>query len=122
MKLWLDDVRDPKAFGLVGWTWVQTATQAIDLLKTGLVSIASLDHDLGFVGHQNVSALGLPPEILEVVPDGKSGYDVVVWLEQHPEYMPKNGVHVHSQNPAGAARMRTVLANMGKLVVTKHDN
>ena len=46
----------------------------------------------------------------QVHEDGfKSGYDVVCWLEQHPEFWPLKGVRVHSANPAGAARMRQVI-------------
>ena len=46
MKLWLDDIRAPWKFGCIGWTWVKTADEAIELLKTGKVEMASLDHDL----------------------------------------------------------------------------
>lgn len=104
MKLWLDDIREPWKFGCLGWTWAKTAAEAIAHLRSGLVEEASLDHDLtseqmiqgGFVG--------------KVYEDGqKSGYDVVCWLEQHPEFWPPKGVRVHSANPAGAARMRKVI-------------
>ena len=104
MKLWLDDIREPWMFGCVGWDWAKTAKEAIDLLRTGLVEEASLDHDLspdqmikgGFLG--------------QVYEDGQeSGYDVVCWLEQHPEFWPPKGVRVHSANPAGRQRMQQVV-------------
>ena len=44
--------------------WAKTAEEAIDLLKTGKVEYASLDHDLGF---------------------GGSGYDVVCWVEENDQ-------------------------------------
>src|SRR5438309_1594271 len=44
MKLWLDDIRPTPDDT---WTWAKTVPEAIDLLKTGEVTYASLDHDLG---------------------------------------------------------------------------
>lgn len=58
--LWLDDERPAPA----GWTWVHTATEAIEWLSKGTVLEISLDHDLG---------------------DGEqagTGYDVVCWIEE----------------------------------------
>lgn len=102
MKLWLDDIRDPIHFVGVGWTWAKTAQEAINFLKTGDVVIVSLDHDLT----EEQMTGGILGEIRD---DGhKSGYDVAVWLEEHPHFRP-NIIRVHSANPAGAARMRQVI-------------
>jgi hypothetical protein len=104
MKLWLDDIREPWKFGCLGYEWALTAEEAIAVFKTGQVTFASLDHDLspdqmiqgGFLG--------------KVYEDGQqSGYDVICWLEQHPEFWPVDGVRVHSMNPAGKARMEQVI-------------
>jgi hypothetical protein len=104
VKLWLDDIREPWRFGCVGWTWAKTAKEAIDYLQTGKVTEASLDHDLTSEQMIRGGFLG------EVYEDGQqSGYDVVCWLEQHPEFFPSNGVTVHSANPAGRARMKQIL-------------
>lgn len=104
MKLWLDDIRNPVERGLIGWTWAKTAEEAINLLRTGEVTRASLDHDLT---HEQMVRGGFSGQVYE---DGqRSGYDVVVWLEEHPEYWPPDGVAVHSANPAGASRMRQVI-------------
>jgi hypothetical protein len=92
IKLWLDDVRDPVYSGRAGWTWVRTAEAAIALLDTGNVIEASLDHDL-----DTSASIGQSPT-------ERTGYDVVLWMEEH-DVWPPNGVHVHSQNPAGAKRM-----------------
>ena len=97
IRLWLDDVRDPAAHGRVGWLWVQTAEQAIRLLKTGRVIEADLDHDLSIE-----ATLGCPK------PDEQTGYTVVCWMEENDSW-PENGVHVHSMNPAGRARMMQVI-------------
>lgn len=107
MKLWLDDIRDPRSFGHFGFHWVKTASEAIAFLKSGDVTFASLDHDL--TDKQTVYG-GYLGEIFE---DGAaSGYDVVCWLEQNPGFLPVEGVNVHSANPAGRDRMQKVLEKL----------
>lgn len=101
MKLWLDDVRDPWMYGCGGWEWVKTAADAIELLKTGTITEASLDHDLA-PDHYPWS--GVPMEKVT-----GTGYDVVTWLEANPQYWPVDGVVVHSMNPAGELRMQVVI-------------
>ena len=97
MKLWLDDIRPPWKYGCIGWHWVRTAAEAIEMLKTGKVEECSLDHDL-----TELRTLGQD--------DGSAtGYDVLLWLEQHLERWPVNGVRVHSLNPLGRRRMEKVI-------------
>lgn len=104
IRLWLDDIRDPEHFGAGGYLWVKTADEAIKILETGYVEFASLDHDLS----EEQMRAGARGEI--VIPPGeKSGYDVVQWLEEHPQLWPSEGVRVHSMNPAGAKRMLQVI-------------
>jgi len=97
MKLWLDDVRDPLQYGRIGWMWVTTAEDAIAVLKTGAVTQASLDHDLSAMASIGQPAIG-----------EKTGYTVVLWMEENNVW-PKDGVEVHSMNPAGAQRMLDVI-------------
>lgn len=98
MKLWLDDIRNPAAFGCLGWHWVRTAQEAMAWFASDEeITEASLDHDLGWE-----ATLGLESAEL-------TGYDVVVFLEEHPTRWPVNGVKVHSSNPAGAKRMQVVI-------------
>jgi hypothetical protein len=101
MKLWLDDVREPWKHGCLGWEWAKTATEAIALLQTGKVTEASLDHDLA---PEHYPWSGVPLERCH-----GTGYDVVVWMEEHNVW-PPNGVRVHSMNPVGRARMEAVIA------------
>ena len=93
MNLWLDDIRDPAQYGHVGWTWVETAEEAIELLKTGAVERASLDHDLTLE-----ASLGTP------APGETNGWTVVRWMAQNNVW-PSHGVTVHSLNRDGARRM-----------------
>src|SRR5208282_3585606 len=104
MKLFLDDVRDPEEFGAPGWVWAKTAADAVKIFGSGKVTQASLDHDLT---QEQMTRGGIYGTVCE---DGqKSGYDVVLWLEEHPEYWPIDGVRVHSANPAGRNRMERVI-------------
>jgi hypothetical protein len=73
--------------GFIGYTVVKTYEEAIELLKTGKVEKASLDHDLG---------------------TEKTGYDVICWMEENNVW-PRNGVIVHSQNPVGKQKMEVVV-------------
>ena len=94
MKVWLDDVRPmPPTYD----THVKTPDEAIALLKTGEVTLISLDHDLG----ENVG----------------TGYDVAKWIEEaayHNAIIPLD-VRVHSANPVGARRMREAISSANRM-------
>lgn len=99
IRLWLDDIRDPREHGRIGWRWAKTYDDAVACFERYVVVEASLDHDLTIqqtIGNN----------------DGeKTGYDVVCWMEERGIW-PRDGVHVHSMNPSGAARMRQALAGI----------
>lgn len=96
MRLWLDDIREPWRHGCLGWHWVKSAQEAIEVLKTGRVEEASLDHDLS-----ELRTLGQD--------DGSAtGYDVVCWMEANNVW-PSLGTRVHSLNPVGRQRMEEVI-------------
>lgn len=104
MKLWLDDVREPWKHGCLGWEWAKTAVEAIALLRTGVVTEASLDHDLS-----EAATMGQP------APDERTGYTVVCWMEENNVW-PVDGVRVHSMNPAGKLRMQqAIFRHYGKM-------
>ena len=112
MKLWLDDYRDPGKYSKLEWTWVKTAEDAVKILRTGQVEFASLDHDLTDEQMVRGGTLG------QIYEDGhKSGYDVVEFLEQHPEFWPRDGVNVHSANPVGKKRMQQIIDRHYKSMV-----
>jgi hypothetical protein len=79
MKLWLDDIRPAPD----GWVHVKTATDAYELIKTGVVEVASLDHDLG---------------------EAHTGYDLCKWMAESGIW-PKTKPRVHSANPVGREAM-----------------
>ena len=115
ISLWLDDVRDPAKFGAVGFVWVKTYDESIDALKSGTVMFASLDHDIGScqdcIDKQlHIGDMQTPETTFSnCCPHEKTGYDVVCWLEEHPEFWPPFGVTVHSANPVGRQRMEVVI-------------
>lgn len=94
MRLFLDDVRNAPE----GWQEVRSAEAAILTLATQNVTHISLDHDLG---------------------EGKSGYDVVCWIEKRTfeddKYTPPE-MTVHSSNSSGRARIQQAIDRIGKLL------
>ena len=88
MRLWLDDVRPAPE----GWTWVRTTEEAIAALRTGTVTEASLDHDLG--------------EGVE------EGYAVCLWMAEHGVWPPE-GITIHSANVPAGDRMAGVVERYG---------
>ena len=92
MKLFLDDKRKHPD----GWILVKSAERAIQLLKKGVVTEISLDHDLG---------------------RRKSGYDVVLWMEQEiakKGFAPPANIIIHTANPVGRAKMEQAVESIRK--------
>lgn len=110
MNLWMDDIRDPEHYGKADWLWAHTAFEAILALRRGDIEEASFDHDLTM---EQMVVGGFNARIHD---DGvKSGYDVLLWLEQNPQYWPPKGIAVHSQNSAGRQRMeQAIRAHYGR--------
>ncbi len=101
MKLFLDDVRNPK--NPEGWTVVRSVAEAKHALEhsdepfTG----ASLDHDLGVdqtTGEENK--------------DAPSGLDFLKWIHETGRW-PLTRPVVHSANPPGARRMNDFISDFG---------
>lgn len=90
MKIWLDDMRPKPDFYDVR---VTKADEAIEALKTKLVTHISLDHDLG---------------------EGeKTGYEVALFIEKGAWQgtLPRIHCAVHSSNPSGAKKMGWAIKN-----------
>lgn len=109
MKLFLDDERTLAMLGLVpedGWVVARTADDAINILRTGEVTEATLDHDLGHCvkckhckGYADRNC---------ACRCHLTGYFVVCWMETE-NIWPVDGVKVHSANPGGALKMRLAI-------------
>ena len=93
MKLWLDDVRPaPDAT----WTACKTAATALEYLKTGAVTVASLDHDLG----------GAPSKLYNwLEPNGSMLAQQMV----QDQAFPTDQLIIHSSNTRGAKIMEQIL-------------
>lgn len=98
MKLYLDDERPVPE----GWTGVRWPAEVVQLLLGGTVTHVSLDHDLG-----DAEAAAVEGRV------ERTGYDVLVWLEERvfadasfrvPE------LSIHSANAAGRERMARAIA------------
>jgi len=88
MKLFVDDVRkSPDS----SWEIARTYKEAIDALKSGMVEVLSLDHDLG---------------------EDLTGYDIINWLERkvyHEEIEAPKEILVHSANPVGVNNIKRAI-------------
>lgn len=109
MKLWLDDVRDPRKYaGWEGAVWVTTPEETIEYLETNLVTHLSLDNDLGL--HDD--ALG-----------PRDGYRVAKWLEERvatdPDFIPPDVLNAHTANPVSRPKMEAAFRKIRHLVKTR---
>lgn len=109
-KLFLDDIRyPPMAFPIVNdpryktesWIIVRDYTEFTSIiLKRGMPSLISFDHDLDISHYEDTRPEGMPIT-------GDTGYDCAKWLV---EYCMDNGIDlpeylVHSMNPVGKANI-----------------
>jgi len=87
MKLWIDDWRKPPSDE---WHWVQTSQQAIAYLSHfgTMIELVSFDHDLG---------------------EDDTAMKVVDYIDRASEYRAPPRFEVHSQNPVGAANIRSAM-------------
>lgn len=93
MKLFVDDKRDPPT---EAWLIARDYMTAIMALETGLITIISLDHDLG---------------------DAKTGYDVICWIEKQVrtnDFIPPKIMTCHSANPVGKTRIEQAIKAINK--------
>lgn len=89
MRIYLDDIREPKTSG---WTIVRTANEAINLIKKyrNEITEISFDHDLG--------------------DDEMTGYDVAKWIEAECFFgMKCPKWNIHSANPVGAKNIKMAM-------------
>lgn len=95
MKLWLDDIRPAPE----GWEWVLTADDAIDAMRTGTVTHASLDNDLG--------------------EDQQEGRRVVYFMAEN-DLWPSEGIDIHSANTVAVEYMRGMVERYAPLSIYEH--
>jgi hypothetical protein len=103
MKVYLDDLRSTPE----GWVRAYTASEAIELLKTGTVEEISLDHDLG-----DEKIVG-------------TGHDVIIWMESQvatSDYNPPRNIVVHSANPPAHARMDSGIQSIRRFIAGRNTN
>ena len=95
--LLIDDLREVE---FVNKNWnvnvtdvARTFAEGINALKAGNVDTLLLDHDLASFDEEG---------------NELTGYKIMIFLEEHPEYLPKRILLVTS-NPVGRAKMQTVI-------------
>lgn len=113
MKVYLDDERTPGSMEGCGakvedwreWVVVRRVEDAIALLKTGLVTEISLNHDLGLEQYG-------------------TGYDVLLWIEEKvhdgASFTDRGTVfkcpiiHVHTANSSASQKMEAAVKSIEK--------
>ena len=100
--LLIDDLREVE---FVNKNWnvnvtdvARTFAEGINALKAGNVETLLLDHDLACFDEEG---------------NELTGYKIMIFLEEHPEYLPKQILLVTS-NPVGRAKMQTVIDKLFK--------
>jgi len=113
--LLIDDFRT-----LLGITRIaRTFDEGIEALKAGPWDGLYLDHDLGACKECTEKGLHVgdmkTPEttFLNYCHHANTGYDIMLWLEEHQEYLPKSIILVTS-NPVGRQRMKVVIDRLYK--------
>lgn len=95
--LLIDDLRDVdfvnKSWNVAVTDVARTFAEGINALKAGNVDTLLLDHDLACFDDEG---------------NELTGYKVMLFLEENPEYLPKRIILVTS-NPVGRAKMQTVV-------------
>jgi len=103
-RLWLDDMRKkPFDYDL----WAKTADECIAMLQAHDVEHVSLDHDLADEHYEDADepgGYGSPPTPIDRRRHKeKTGYDVLLWMEEHGRWVPD--ISVHTMNPRGGEDM-----------------
>lgn len=100
--LLIDDLRSEE---FVNENWhtevtdvARTFAEGINRLKANKYDLLLLDHDLACFDEEG---------------NELTGYMVMVFLEEHPEYLPKSIIPITS-NPVGLTKMRTVINKIYK--------
>lgn len=98
MRLFIDDIRDPKDGR--EWTVARTYQEAVNILVPNLplITEVSFDHDLGDPNHD--------------------GYDVACLIErmvQEKSLINVPVLHIHSKNPVGRQRLKAVIDSIHSL-------
>lgn len=107
--LLIDDQREAHLFKDV--TKVARTFRVARTFDEGIRALGEGDWDLLLLDHDLADETGsdLAPR-----PEGKkewTGYDVMCWLEQHPELLPSR-IQIVSANPVGVERMRMVIRKL----------
>jgi hypothetical protein len=99
MRLWHDDVRPAPH----GWLWAKTNEEAMQILRTGEVVTASLDHDMGAAPEDGIFARGVSLH--------GSGLDLA--RQMILENLVPETVVIHSWSPVGARNMVNAFKDAG---------
>jgi hypothetical protein len=99
MKVYLDDIRIPTS----DWVRTRWPDEVIGLLKSGLVTEISLDHDLGNDKRG-------------------TGYDVLLWIEEavaNTSFIPPK-ITIHTSNTSARQKMEAAVKKIDCILREKY--
>jgi hypothetical protein len=105
MKVWLDDRRPPPERS---WLWLRTPDEVIKVLELGDVQELSLDHDLGLFSEGRE----------------RTGYDVLLWIEEKvatEKFAPPPVISIHSANASAAPKMEQAIEAIHRLAAAPNS-
>jgi len=107
-KIWVDDLRDPAAFGRPDHHWCKTITEAVRILSGWQVEEVSLDHDIS-----HAILPGDPGEngnnIYQPVTCPEDYSAVAYFIAEMPAAYRPRLVEVHTSNETGSGRIHNIL-------------
>lgn len=102
MKIWLDDLRNPKDYeGFEDYKWFKNPLTVIKFIKMNYVTHISFDNDLGFFkNNKEIQGFNVA-EVFEEMAFNKT-------LKHFPEW------NIHSANPKGKKNIEYAMKNAEK--------
>ena len=125
-KFFFDDVRDAPGSD---WFLAQDVWQAKQVLRTSAFDVMSLDHDIGMQMMCARCRQEIPKPITNARLEEKlklgcihteHGTDLAIWMTHNLLRWPKL-IILHSSNPYGTARMKSILGPYANVEVIPYD-
>jgi hypothetical protein len=108
----IDDCKDFSLYAEFqeGDAVARTFEKGIEYLKSQQWDLLLLDHDLGCLNNKGECP---PPTTIcaqyRPICESPTGYDIMLWLEQNPQHMPKK-IQCISWNPVGKANIERMIS------------
>ena len=125
-KFFFDDLRDAPD---PGWVVARNVTEAKQVLRTCTFDVMSLDHDIGMRMRcdrchdeipKPITKFQLEQKLERGCAHSEHGTDLAKWMVPNLTSWPKL-IIIHSANPYGAKRMKSILGRYAEVKIIAHD-